>query len=166
VQWLSYWQNRPSHNNRQPQARPIKSTRSANLPQLSSKACSDLTSRLNGRHFIGWQPYGATVERQRIRLRKPFRQPISMVFGIWCGRAEYPSQSLKCSRASSILLMMKTGPLPRIVRLLLVASAETAAKRILRAIRNRSKHAYITRRYGIIALILKLPPARIGHCSV
>jgi short-subunit dehydrogenase len=54
--------------------------------------------------------------------------------------------------------MMKTGPMPRMVRLLLVASAETAAKQILRAIRNRSKHAYTTRRYGIIALILKLLP--------
>jgi short-subunit dehydrogenase len=49
-------------------------------------------------------------------------------------------------------------PLPAVVRLLLVASPAKAARQILRAIQKRRKHAYITKRYALVALILKLLP--------
>jgi short-subunit dehydrogenase len=49
-------------------------------------------------------------------------------------------------------------PLPAVVRRFLVASPAKAARQILRAVRKRKKHAYITRRYAPIALILKLLP--------
>ncbi len=49
-------------------------------------------------------------------------------------------------------------PLPSLVRRLLVASPATAARQILRAVQKRKKHAYITRRYALVALILKLLP--------
>jgi short-subunit dehydrogenase len=49
-------------------------------------------------------------------------------------------------------------PLPALVRRLFVASPEKAARQILRAVRNRKKHAYITRRYGPVAFILRLLP--------
>jgi short-subunit dehydrogenase len=49
-------------------------------------------------------------------------------------------------------------PLPSLVRRLLVASPATAARQILRAVEKRRKHAYITRRYALVALILKLLP--------
>lgn len=55
--------------------------------------------------------------------------------------------------------MMKTGrPLPALARLLLVSSPATAAQQILRAVQKRAKHAYITRRYAIVAFVLKLLP--------
>jgi short-subunit dehydrogenase len=55
--------------------------------------------------------------------------------------------------------MMKTHrPLPAAVRRLLVASAATAARQILRAVQRPKKHAYITRRYAVVAFILKLLP--------
>jgi short-subunit dehydrogenase len=55
--------------------------------------------------------------------------------------------------------MMKTDrPLPPVVRRLLVASPATAATQILRAVRRRARHAYITRRYGLVAFILRLLP--------
>lgn len=55
--------------------------------------------------------------------------------------------------------LMKTArPLPYLVRLLFVSSPAIAAKQILRAVRNRAKHAYITRRYALVAAILKLLP--------
>ncbi len=49
-------------------------------------------------------------------------------------------------------------PLPRTVKRLLVSSPEVAAEQILRAVRNRVKHAYITRRYGVIAFLLRRMP--------
>lgn len=55
--------------------------------------------------------------------------------------------------------MMKTDrPLPYAVRRALVSAPDVAARQILRAVRNRRKHAYITRRYALIALVLKLLP--------
>ena len=55
--------------------------------------------------------------------------------------------------------MMKTDrPLPAVVRRLLVASPATAARQILSAVQKRKKHAYITRRYAVVAAILKLLP--------
>jgi short-subunit dehydrogenase len=55
--------------------------------------------------------------------------------------------------------MMKTRvPLSPLVRRLLVADASTAARQMLRAIRRKQKHAYITRRYAPIASLLKLMP--------
>jgi len=55
--------------------------------------------------------------------------------------------------------MMKTDqPLAPVIRRLLVTTAEVAAAQILRAVRNRVKHAYITRRYGVIAFLLRRMP--------
>ena len=55
-------------------------------------------------------------------------------------------------------MMKPESPLPPLVRRLLVSSPETAARQILRAVRKRAKHAYITRRYAVVAFILKLLP--------
>lgn len=55
--------------------------------------------------------------------------------------------------------MMKVDPpLPWILRKLLVASPDRAAGQILGAIAKRKKHAYITRRYGPIAFLMKRLP--------
>jgi len=55
--------------------------------------------------------------------------------------------------------MMKTStPLSPFVRRLLVCDAPTAARQMLRAIFRNRKHAYITKRYGLIAVVLKLMP--------
>jgi short-subunit dehydrogenase len=55
--------------------------------------------------------------------------------------------------------MMKTErPLTAVARWLLVASPEKAARQIVRAIRKRAKHAYITRRYALVAFVFKLLP--------
>jgi short-subunit dehydrogenase len=55
--------------------------------------------------------------------------------------------------------MLKTErPLPTVARWLLVSSPAVAARQIIRAVRKRTKHAYITRRYALVALILKLLP--------
>ena len=55
--------------------------------------------------------------------------------------------------------MMKTDrPLSPLVRWLIVASPEKAAQQIAGAIRRRTKHAYITRRYGLIAFLAKFLP--------
>jgi len=55
--------------------------------------------------------------------------------------------------------MMKTDrPLPDIVRKLLVASANDAAAQILTAINKKAKHAYVTKRYGLIAFLMKRLP--------
>jgi short-subunit dehydrogenase len=42
-----------------------------------------------------------------------------------------------------------------------VASAEAAARQIIAAIRRRSKHVYVTRRWAIIALTMKWLPRRV-----
>jgi short-subunit dehydrogenase len=49
-------------------------------------------------------------------------------------------------------------PLPLLVRRLFVASPAKAARQILRAVHRQKKHAYITKRYGVVALLLKLLP--------
>jgi short-subunit dehydrogenase len=55
--------------------------------------------------------------------------------------------------------MMKTDrPLSPFVRWLLVASPEKAAQQIARAIQRRAKHAYITKRYALAALVARLLP--------
>jgi short-subunit dehydrogenase len=55
--------------------------------------------------------------------------------------------------------MMKTDrPLSPFVRWLIVASPEKAAHQIARAIRRRSKHAYITRRYALAAFLARILP--------
>ena len=55
--------------------------------------------------------------------------------------------------------MMKTErPLPPLLRGLLVSSPAIAAQQIIRAVHKRAKHAYITRRYALVALIFKLLP--------
>jgi len=55
--------------------------------------------------------------------------------------------------------MMKTAaPLSPLLRRLLVSDAATAARQMLRAVRRRKKHAYITRRYAVVAFLLRLLP--------
>ncbi len=55
--------------------------------------------------------------------------------------------------------MMKTKvPLSPFMRKLLVCDASTAARQMIRAITRKRKHAYVTRRYAGIALLLKLLP--------
>lgn len=49
-------------------------------------------------------------------------------------------------------------PFPPVARRLFVASPAKAARQITRAIRKRKTHAYITRRYALIAFVLKLLP--------
>ena len=55
-------------------------------------------------------------------------------------------------------MMKPERPIPSVVRRLLVASPEKAARQILRAIQKRKKHAYITRRYALIAFLLRRLP--------
>jgi short-subunit dehydrogenase len=60
--------------------------------------------------------------------------------------------------------MMKTDtPLSPVVRRLLVASPAKAARQILRAVRKRKSHAYITKRYAVVAWIFKLLPRAGGR---
>jgi short-subunit dehydrogenase len=49
-------------------------------------------------------------------------------------------------------------PLPAFVRRLFVTSAVEAAAQISRAIEKRQKHAYITKRYALVAFFLRLLP--------
>jgi short-subunit dehydrogenase len=55
-------------------------------------------------------------------------------------------------------MMKPERPLPVLARWLLVSSPAVAARQILRAVRKGAKHAYITRRYALVALVLKLLP--------
>jgi len=55
-------------------------------------------------------------------------------------------------------MMKTTAPLSPFLRWLLVADAATAARQILRAVVRRKKHAYITRRYAVVAFLLRLLP--------
>jgi len=55
-------------------------------------------------------------------------------------------------------MMKPDRPLPAVARRLFVASPAKAARQILRAIQKRKKHAYITRRYALVAFVLKLLP--------
>jgi short-subunit dehydrogenase len=55
-------------------------------------------------------------------------------------------------------MMKPERPIPAVVRRLLVASPAKAARQILNAVQKRKKHAYITKRYAAIALVLKLLP--------
>jgi short-subunit dehydrogenase len=55
--------------------------------------------------------------------------------------------------------MMKTAaPLTPLVRRLFVCDAPTAARQMLQAIYSNRKHAYITKRYALVAAVLKLLP--------
>ena len=55
-------------------------------------------------------------------------------------------------------MMKPERPLPTLARWLLVSSPAMAAQQIVRAVRKQTKHAYITRRYALVAFILKLLP--------
>jgi short-subunit dehydrogenase len=55
-------------------------------------------------------------------------------------------------------MMKPERPLPTAARWLLVASPAVAARQIMGAIQKRAKHVYITRRYGLVAFVLKLLP--------
>jgi NAD(P)-dependent dehydrogenase (short-subunit alcohol dehydrogenase family) len=49
-------------------------------------------------------------------------------------------------------------PLPTAARRLLVSSPAMAARQILRAVRKKAKHAYIPRRYALVACLLRVLP--------
>ena len=49
-------------------------------------------------------------------------------------------------------------PLPALVKRLLVAPPATAARQILRAVQKQKAHAYITRRYAPVGIMLTLLP--------
>jgi short-subunit dehydrogenase len=55
-------------------------------------------------------------------------------------------------------MMKPERPLPAFARWLLVSSPDVAARQILRAVRRGAKHAYVTRRYALVALLLKCLP--------
>jgi short-subunit dehydrogenase len=55
-------------------------------------------------------------------------------------------------------MMKPERPLAKVAGWLLVASPARAARQIVRAIRKRAKHAYIPRRYAVVALVLQLLP--------
>jgi len=55
-------------------------------------------------------------------------------------------------------MMKPDSPLSPAVRKLLVASPAKAARQILRAIEKRRKHVYVTRRYALVAFVLKRLP--------
>jgi len=55
-------------------------------------------------------------------------------------------------------MMKPERPLPAAVKRLFVASPAKAARQILRAVEKRKKHAYITRRYALVAFIFRLLP--------
>jgi short-subunit dehydrogenase len=55
-------------------------------------------------------------------------------------------------------MLKPARPLPRMVRWLFVASPARAARQIVRAVQKQKKHAYITKRYALVAFILKLLP--------
>jgi short-subunit dehydrogenase len=55
-------------------------------------------------------------------------------------------------------MMKPERPLPAVAKWLLVASPATAARQIVQAIRKQAKHAYVTRRYALVALVLHLLP--------
>lgn len=55
-------------------------------------------------------------------------------------------------------MLKPAKPLPPLVRRLFVASPSVAAAQIRRAIEKQKKHAYVTRRYRLVALALKLLP--------
>ena len=55
-------------------------------------------------------------------------------------------------------MMKSERPLPAWVLRYFVASPEKAARQIFRAIQQRKKHAYITRRYALVALMARFLP--------
>lgn len=55
-------------------------------------------------------------------------------------------------------MMKSERPLPGWVTRFFVASPEKAARQIFRAIQKRRKHAYITRRYALVALLARCLP--------
>ncbi len=55
-------------------------------------------------------------------------------------------------------MMKPDRPLPALFRQLFVASPAKAARQILRAVQKRKKHAYITKRYALVAFILRRLP--------
>jgi short-subunit dehydrogenase len=55
-------------------------------------------------------------------------------------------------------MMKPERPLPAVAWRLLVVSPAKAARQILRAVQKQKKHAYVTKRYALVACILKLLP--------
>jgi short-subunit dehydrogenase len=56
-------------------------------------------------------------------------------------------------------MMKPERPLPALARWLMVTSPATAARQIMRAIRKRTKHAYIMRRYALVGCRAQAPAA-------
>jgi short-subunit dehydrogenase len=55
-------------------------------------------------------------------------------------------------------MMKPERPLSKGAKRLLVASPAKAARQILRAVQKKKKHAYITKRYALVAFVLKRLP--------
>jgi len=55
-------------------------------------------------------------------------------------------------------MMKPDRPLGTIARFVLVASPEVAARQIMKAVHRRAKHAYVPRRYALVAFLAKLLP--------
>jgi len=55
-------------------------------------------------------------------------------------------------------MLQPDRPLPPVIRKLFVASPAKAARQIVRAIEQRKKHAYITKRYALVGFVLKMLP--------
>ena len=75
------------------------------------------------------------------------------------GRSGHPIVVTEVQPGFVDTAMMKPDrPLPGMVRRLFVAPPAKAARQILRAVQKRRKHAYITRRYALVAFAFKFLP--------
>src|SRR4029079_2299309 len=74
-------------------------------------------------------------------------------------RSGYPIVVTELQRGGVATAMFKPDrPVPAALRRLLVASPATAASQILRAVQRRSKHVYVTKRYALVAFVLRRLP--------
>jgi short-subunit dehydrogenase len=73
-------------------------------------------------------------------------------------RSGFPIAVTEAQPGAVDTAMFKTEAVPIAVRWLVVSSPSTAARQIVRAIRRRTKHAYVTKRYALLAWIFKLLP--------
>lgn len=75
------------------------------------------------------------------------------------GHSGYPIVVTEVQPGGVDTAMLKPArPLPPLISRLFVASPANAARHILRVVRKQRKHAYITRRYALVAFILKILP--------
>jgi hypothetical protein len=80
-----------------------------------------------------------------------------MVFATWRGASRLPIVITEVQPGGVDTAMLKPDrPISETARRLFVASPATAARQIVRAIHRQAKHAYVTRRYAVVAVH---PPA-------